>query len=300
MWLIFSIVSALFLGSYDLFNKASLNKNAVIPVLFFSTLTGAVMFMFPVVFSALFRHYASTQFWYIPESSWHEQGYYFLKSVIVGISWMFSYFAVKHLPITIASPIRASAPMWTLIGAITIFGERLSLLQWAGLILTIFFYFLFSLAGNKEGIDFRKNKWVWFMLMATLTGVVSALYDKFLIAHFNRLAVQAYSDFYLVLVFLPALLFVWYPNRAKTNHFQWRNTIPMISISLLIADCSYFYSLSCAGSLLAIISVLRRSNVVISFSLGAVIFKETNMKSKSIALVGILVGLVLVILGSQK
>jgi transporter family protein len=215
-------------------------------------------------------------------------------------SWTFAYYSFKHLPVTIASPIRTSAPLWTLLGAILIFGEKLSILQWAGVLVCIVSYYLFSLAGKKEGINFGKNKWVLFITIATILGSISSLYDKFLIKHYDRMAVQVYYSFYMVLILLPVLLIFWYPYRKKQDSFQWRKSIPLIGVTLAIADFVYFYSLSYPGSMISILSTLRRSSVIVSFALGSIIFKEENLKLKFYILIGILAGIFLILMGSTS
>ena len=106
-----------------------------------------------------------------------------LKAVIVNTSWLFAYVALKHLPLSIVAPIRASGPVWTLLGAIILFAERPDLWQWIGLVTIIVSYFFFSLLGKKEGIQFSKNKWIWYIVLATMIGTISTLYDKYLIVN---------------------------------------------------------------------------------------------------------------------
>jgi bacterial/archaeal transporter family protein len=299
MWIYLAVLSSLFLGSYDLCKKASLQNNAVLPVLVLSTSTAAAIFLPLVLWSAWQPDVASKYFFYIPFGNPHDHLFYLIKSVIVGSSWVTAYYAVKHLPITIAGPIRASAPVWAIVGAVVIFGERLQLLQWIGLLVTITFYYVFSLAGNREGISFRKNKWVIMMSISTLIASVSTLYDKYLIMHYNKLAVQAYSTLYMVPMFLLLLLVIWYPRRKESTPFKWRTSIPLIAVFLVIADYAYFFAIAVPGSLIAIISALRRGNVLVSFTAGSIIFREKNIKNKAFALVGILVGILLIILGSR-
>jgi transporter family protein len=298
MWVILGIVSSLFLGIYDILKKSSLKGNAVIPVLFFGSLSSAVIFLFPVMLSLISQE-ASGSFWYIPPAGLHEHLLIFLKAIIVASSWILAYFALKHLPITIVSPIRASGPFWTLIGAIIIFGEQLNALQWIGLLTTLVSYYLFSIAGGKEGINFAKNKWVFFIILATIIGAVSGLYDKFLIKNINRLTVQAYFSLYMIVVLLPVFFFIWYPRRNKTSPFHWRWTIPLIGAVLTLADFAYFWSLSYEGSLISILSALRRSSVIYAFGFGAILFKEVNIKSKALILLGILAGVILIIFGTS-
>ena len=60
-------------------------------------------------------------------------GLVWVKTLIVSASWICSYFAVKHLSVSLAAPIRATAPMWTLFGAVLFLGERLSSLELLGI-----------------------------------------------------------------------------------------------------------------------------------------------------------------------
>jgi transporter family protein len=298
-WVLFALASAALLGVYDIFKKKSLNENAVIPVLFFSTLTSAVI-VFPILIYGTYGNAPISSVLHFGSFTWLAHLQIFIKAIIVGSSWTLAYFAVKNLPMTIVSPIRSSGPIWTLLGAVLIFGEVLSFWQWVGLLITIGFYYLFGLAGKKEGISFRTNKWVLFMTLATLVGSVSALYDKYLIKHYNRVEMQVWYHIYMVPLMLALLLIIWYPNRKKYTPFQWRYTIPLIGICLTIADFIYFWSLSMPGALIAIISTVRRGSVIVSFTMGAIIFKEKNIRLKGLILLGILAGIAIIVLSGNK
>ncbi len=297
MWIILGLISCFLLGIYDISKKLSLNNNAVIPVLFYASLTGALLFV-PLIIASYLNYLSPESLFYVAPIALKTHLLLFIKSFIVGVSWVFAFFALKHLPITIITPIRATGPVWTLIGALVIYHESYSVWQWIGIIVVILFFYYFSLAGNKEGINLKRNRWVLFIMLATFFGSFSTLYDKYLIANFDRMAIQAWFSIYMVPVFLPFLFFLWYPNRKKGEAFQWRWSIPVIGIILSIADFSYFYALTYPGSLITILSVLRRTSVIISFSLGALIFKETNLKRKAIALIGIMIGVLIIVLGS--
>lgn len=300
IWSVLAIISAVLLGLYDVLKKGSLRGNFVLPVLFMSAVAGALLFI-PIIFCSRFIDgFDKVTLLYVPQTDATTQGLIFLKSVLVASSWILAYFAMKHLPITIASPIRASAPLWTLLGALLLFRERLNWLQWAGVSVTIIFYYIFSLVGRQEGIDFRSNRWVLYMVLATILGSISALYDKFLIQHYDRMAVQAWYSVYLVPVIGLVLSLSKYSGKSTFLPFRWSWTIPMIGITLSIADFLYFFALACPGSLIAVISTLRRSSVLVSFLVGAELFGDKNVWSKFLVLIGIIAGIILIVLGSSK
>jgi bacterial/archaeal transporter family protein len=296
LWLILALLSAFCLGIYDIFKKWSLRKNPVMPVLLIATLTGALIFL-PFIVGSASGAIAATDFFYVPAYPLKVHGLFFLKSIIVGSSWILAYYALKHLPITIVTPVRSTAPVWVLIGAIILFHEQLNPVQWLGLMVTFVFFYAFSLAGKKEGIVFQKNKWILFIVLATLIGSASSLFDKWLLMRYDRLAVQAWFSVYLVVFMLPSVYFIWYPKR-KLQPLVWTWAIPFIGITLTIADFLYFYALQLDDSLISIISTIRRSSVIYSFFIGAYVFKEQNITRKALLLIGILAGIILIMSGS--
>lgn len=236
---------------------------------------------------------------FVPFSGGKTQLLIFLKSILVLASWIFSFYAMKYLPISIVSPIRSSAPLWTVIGAVFVFNESLNGNQWIGTVLIIACLFAYSVIGKKEGIRFTHNIWILFIFVGTILGSISSLFDKYLIdtLKISRMEIQAWFSVYQFLLMIPCVMFIWFPHRKTSDKFQWRWTIPMIGIFLVFADFFYYYALSIPGALIAVISPIRRSNVLISFLGGALIFKEKNIAVKGIALIGVIIGVYILYLG---
>ncbi|MGL1889483.1 MAG: DMT family transporter [Reichenbachiella sp.] len=298
MWIFLGVISLVALGIYDLLKKFSLNENAVLPVLFISTLASAILFVPLIILSSTVEGFSQYENFYVPPISLKVHLLIVIKALIVVASWILSFLALKNLPISIVSPIRSTGPIWTLIGAIAIYGEVLNYYQWTGMLIAFIFFYLFSITGKKEGINFRTNKWVWFIFIATVIGTFSTLYDKYLIANYNRIAIQAYFSIYQVPIMLLVLALFWYPKRQQLTPFQWRWTIPLIGIVLVLGDFAYFYALTFEESLVSILSILRRSSVIISFGVGAILFKEHNLIRKTLLLLGIIAGIIMIMVGS--
>ncbi len=300
MWVFLALASALFLGIYEVFKKLSVHKNAVIPVLVISTLTSALLFLPVTIGSVFYPAFFQNIQLYVPPIDMLQQGMIFLKSIIVVSSWLMAFYAVKNLPMTIVGPIRATGPVWTLFGAILIYSEHLSLQQWVGVTVTLFFFYLLSTAGKSEGINFGANKWIFLILGGTFLGAVSGLYDKFLMRRIDQMAVQAWFSFYQVAILFPILAITrWRLPKAERTPFHWRWSIPLIGVFLVVADYLYFNSLSYAESMVSIVSSLRRGGVVVSFVVGALVFKEKNIPRKALYLAGIMIGILLISLASK-
>ena len=294
-----AFLSAALLGIYDTFRKQSLKDNAVFPVLFLNTFFLSLMFLPFILVSRLSPQSLEGSIFFVPQAGWEVHRYILLKSCIVLSSWIFGYFATKHLPLTIIGPINATRPVMVLIGALLLFGERLNLYQWIGVTLAIISFFLLSRSGKKEGIDFTHDRWIFLMVMAAVMGAVSGLYDKYLMKQFPPMLVQSWYNIYQVFIMCPIILLLWYPQRKKSTPFQWKWTIPCISLFLGAADFAYFYALSYPDAMISVISMIRRGSVVVSFACGALIFHEKNLRSKVVDLILVLIGMFFLYLGSK-
>ena len=313
MWLILAFFSAAMLGFYDASKKASLKDNAVLPVLLLNTIFSTV------IFSPFLLDYLGGFGWFA-EIDWLDPSTVFidsqnfhatspilaahlmvvLKAFIVLSSWICGYFGLKHLPLTIVGPINATRPVIVLLGALLIFKEKLNALQWVGVLLALASIFLMSRAGKKENIDFKSNKWIWCVAAATLLGAVSGLYDKFIMKSLSPMFVQSWFNFYQMIIMTVICGLIWYPSRHKGTPFRWSWAIPLISVFICIGDFAYFTSLSESDSMISVVSLVRRSSVIISFLCGVIIFKERNIRAKLADLVLILLGMAFIWMGSQK
>lgn len=299
MWLFLAFVSAILLGSYEVFKKVSLEKNAVIPVIFISILFSCLILTPFLVLSEFFPDTLRNSIFFVPRVDFHAHMLFVLKATIVLTSWLFAYFALKHLPISLASPIKATQPVWTVVGAMLIFGEKLNGYQAAGVGITLISFFMFSVVGKKEGISLKTNKWFWFIVLATLTGALSGLYDKYLMNKYDVMSVQVYYTFYQAIIMGLITLFLWAPTRKKTTPFKFKWAIAFISLFLVTADFVYFYALTMPDSMISVVSTIRRSGVIVPFLYGAIVLKDKNIKLKVIDLIGVLIGMFLLYLGSK-
>ena len=276
----------------------SLNGNAVIPVLFFNTLISSLIFL-PFILLSYTSGLLDSSLFYVPVVSWQVHFAVFIKAVIVLSSWIFGYFALKNLPLTISGPIKATQPVLTLVGAMLIFGERLNLYQWMGVAFAVASFYMLSSSGKKEGIRFTHNKWIYYTVISVLLGALSGLYDKHLMRGLDVMTVQVWFNVYQCFIMSFILLFLWYPHRKETTPFEWRWSIPFISLFLCIADWVYFYALTDPDSMISIVSMIRRSNVLVTFAAGALFFHEKNLKSKVVDLVLVFIGMVFLYLGTK-
>ncbi|MBE6211207.1 MAG: DMT family transporter [Rikenellaceae bacterium] len=298
MWVALAFLSAALLGLYDVAKKRALIGNAVMPVLLLNTLFSSLFFL-PFIISSVggFGWFDGT-FFDIPQGDFESHAMVLIKSAMVLTSWIFGYYGMKHLPITIVGPINATRPVLTLLGAMLIFGEQLNGWQWGGVLLALFSLFLLSRAGKSEGVDFRNNIWILSVAAAAIVGACCGLYDKHIMRTLDPMFVQGWYTLYQFAMMAVVVAVVWFPKRAE-KFFRWSWAIPLISLFLTCADIAYLTALSKEGALIAVVSMIRRSSVIVSFCCGAVLFREKNLRTKALDLLFILLGMILLYIGSR-
>ena len=284
MWLWMSVCSAVLLGVYDVVKKQSLKRNGVLYVLLGATALTA-LFLSPFLEAGTPKDHLALV----------------LKGVLVTTSWVSGLLGMKYLPLTTVSTIKASRPVFVVAFSIILFGERLNLWQWTGVVLVISALYLLSVSSRKEGIHFTSNKGVACMAVSVLSGAASALYDKHILGYLEPLFVQSWANVYItVLLAVCVLVKALKDGPGKRERFSWDWRLLAIAVLITASDMLYFFSLKDEGAMLSIISMLRRCSVVITFVLGAILFKEKRIKDKAIDLAVLIAGLTLLLFGSAQ
>lgn len=296
-WIILGLGAGIILGIYDFLTKIALRNNGVLEVVFLSSLIGALVWL-PFILAPDMAIHALRPIGLAPESmSWTEHLAVLPKSLMMVVTWALSYYSVKALPLSISAGVRASGPVWTAIGAYVFLGEILSPMQWAGIMLAMAAYYYFSLIGKKEGIHAQSNIWVLCMLAATLLSSANALYDKYILVNLNLdlASVQAYSA--IQRAALAACLLPFVLRRVTFRGLLTENwAITALAVAYVVAEFVYLWSVNSEGALISVISILRRTNLIMVFALSALLLRENNVPQKIVAIGVVLMGICLVIL----
>ena len=310
-WVILAFLSALCLGFYDISKKVALRDGSVVDVLTASVLISSCILLVPLLLSRLAPSLMTETAFFVPALDLRGHLLTVLKSVIVLSSWLCAYLALKHLPISIVSPWQATRPMWTLIGAMLIFGERLNPWQWIGVLLAIGSIFLFQLSSSDfrlSSFDFRlstlsrprlRSNYYLALALAILIGAGSGLYDKYIMRLYDHNAVQVYYTLYQAVMML-VFCYIHHRRHPSSPSFHITRLLPvaLISVFLVISDNVYMLALQDPDSMIAVVSTIRRGGTVIGFAYGLIFLKEKDPYKKVLCMLGILAGLICLALGS--
>ena len=297
MWVILSLISAFLLGFYDIFKKQTVVNNAIVPVLFYSTMISSALFL-PLVLLSQYKPYIfSGDFMsklFIEPMTFRQHLLIMGKTALILCSWMFSYSAMKHLPITVVGPVNQLRPAITVILMFIVFRESLTWLQGTGVVLAIISFYFMNRSGKIEGINFRSDKWVYMLLGSAVLVALSGVYDKFLLSKesISPSTIQAWYTLYDFIMMAVIFFLIWFPRR-KEQAFEWRWGIVAMAVFVTVADVIYLTGLKQEAAVVVIIPlILYGVRLLVSFVYGIFGFKERNIRSKIIPLLMVLAALV--------
>jgi len=284
-------LSALALGLYDVSRKHAVRENSAVDVLLWSSVAGLAAFLAAAGCGGA-----------LPDAARATAAQRLLlagKVALVGTSWAAVFLAMRRLPISLAAPVRATAPLWTILGAIALYGEMPGPWRALGMLLMVAGYVALAALGTREGWSWRGRE-MGLVVLGTLLGAASALYDKFLLARLGLPPATVQLHFSAGLVLLYGA--VWLVRRAlwtrtERTPFAWRWTIPLTGALLILSDALYFHAVAQPGAAISLVSVFRRSSVVVAFVAGGLLFRDLNLRRKGLALLLVLAGAVLAALG---
>lgn len=293
-----AVASAVLLGVYDAAKKAAVRHNAVPPVLMAAVTIAAMIWAAVLVTQRAGGVSQWPSVLTVSPMTWSMHGLVLVKSVLVGVSWTLAYYALRRLPLSIAGPLRAVGPVWTVALATLVLSERPSATQWVGIAGVLAGFVSLSFVGRREGIRFTRDPAVALMILATVVGACSGLYDKWLLGggNIDVPTLQCWFSIDLVVVIAPLALH-WAWRRRTADPFRWRWSIVAIPLFLLAADFAYFTALTDPAAMVAAVSPVRRLATVVSFAIAVTRFGDANPRPKAVCIAVLLAGVVAIGLG---
>ena len=304
MWVLLAVFSAILLGTYDVAKKQALRKNGTFAVLLVATAL-STLFVSPFLRLGPAQDHLKLA----------------LKAVFVTASWVSGMEGLKRLPLTTVSTIKGSRPVFVVLFSIILFGERLNWMQWLGIAIVLGAQYMLGFTSRRDAsAQVRKTGFIW-MGISVLTGVASALYDKYIMKGMEPMFVQSWTNLFITVilalcVLVKRLAVSGRAGRASSDRlrprsrewegalpassdkFRWDWTLVLVAVLITGADALYFFALKQPDALLSIISVVRRASVLVTFVLGAIIFHEGNIRAKGLNMLLMAAGVVLLLIGS--
>lgn len=277
MWIWLVLLYGVLKGAREICKKKALTINTTMEVLFVYTLLSFVI-VTPDIKNALGL-----------EPKYF--GYILIKSFVIFLAWIFSFKAIKKLPISLYGVLDLSRVLFaTLLGTLVLH-EVMTPLHIVGLILVSFGLVMLKISKNGNTDTDVKPIFVLMAFASCVLNAVSGFLDKVLMKDINSSQLQFWYMLFLVLMYLIFILVTKTPINYKSalkNKWIW-----ILSIMFVIGDRALFIGNASADSQISIMTLLKQAGCIVTILAGKYIFKEKNTTHKLICASIIIAGIVL-------
>ena len=277
MWIWLVLLYGVLKGAREICKKKALTINTTMEVLFVYTLLSFVIVV-PDIKNALGL-----------EPKYF--GYILIKSFVIFLAWIFSFKAIKKLPISLYGVLDLSRVLFaTLLGTLVLH-EVMTPLHIVGLILVSFGLVMLKINQNATSDTDVKPIFVLMAFASCVLNAVSGFLDKVLMKDINSSQLQFWYMLFLVLMYLIFILITKTPINYKSalkNKWIW-----ILSIMFVIGDRALFIGNASAESQISIMTLLKQAGCIVTILAGKYIFKEKNTTHKLICASIIIAGIVL-------
>ncbi len=282
MWVWLVLLYGILKGVREVVKKKALEKNSTIEVLFMYTFLSFVI----VLPSAKLSMGVEPRFYF----------YILAKSFVIFLAWMFSFRAIKRMPISLYGVLDLSRVLFATMLGVIVLQEVLGVFQVIGLLLVsagllLLKYRPKSLRETACSEEAVEAKYVVMAFASCLLNAVSGLLDKLLMRDITSSQLQFWYLFFLTLFYLAYILITRTPmdwRRAASNKWVW-----LLSLLIVVADRALFVANGMEGSRITVMTLLKQAGCVVTILAGRFLFKEKDTAHRLVCAMVIIAGIVI-------
>lgn len=288
-WIFLVLFYGVAKGLRDAFKKKALQKNSLLEVLFFYTF---LSFIFALPFS-------SDAFDLNP--IFHPA--LIFKSFVIFLSWMFSFRAIKHLPVSLVGVLDSSRIVFSMFMGSILFGEKMTFFRTLSMFLIMAGLFLLRL-GHKDASKKADTKYILLSFASCLLTATSGLLDKVLLTSSSDIHSFFFKDavitssqtqfwYLLYLTLFYGLYIVFTKTKISVRSCAKNYWIILLAVLFVAADRALFTANSNPQSKVTIMTLIKQSSVIVTLILGKFMFREKDILRRFICAFIITLGVVL-------
>ena len=225
----------------------------------------------------------------------------FIKSIIGVGAFLSVMTALKNMQISNALPLLALTPGFVAVFAFFFLGESLKTHEVIGLICLVAGTYILESKSLKEILFplnvFIKSKYHHYVLLALLLFTISSIMDKLLLIKLNLTPVSltAFQHLFFAFIFI-LIYFLSKAGKAEQKvNINKKDMGWFALVSILTIGYRYTQVVSVGLASVALTLAVKRTSVLWATIIGGKIFKDSNLLKKTIAVLFILVGTILIL-----
>ncbi len=280
VWLV--LLYGVLKGARDVAKKKAMEKSDMLGVLFFYTFL-SFLIVLPGAKEAMG----------VPAPL---MGATVIKSFVIFVGWICGFKALEKMPVSLYGIIDLSQMLFTMLLGVIFLGERMTLLQGAGLVLVL--GGLLMLKAGKNGGAMKNEgvsmKWVGLALICCLFNGISGTMDKVLMKSMTSTQLQFWYMFFLTSFYALYML-------IRKIRLDWKNVLKnywiwIMAVLFVIGDRALFMANGMTDSRVTVMTLVKQSSCVMAILGGWLVFKEKNIAFKLLCAGVVIAGIVLAVL----
>ncbi len=288
-WYFYAFLSAILLSISSIVEKKVLHK---VHSTSFSTSLAILNFVFTLPFVFFIDFAGITKY---------SLSITFIVALLAALSFLLVAKALRHMDISVVSPVLALNPGASATAAFFILGESLSAQNVWGIILMIMGSYVL-IASVQDGIKkpikhFLSSKYTVFLLLSIVFYAVTSAIDRFLVADLSidPMAYLFFSQLFIATIFL-TISSGWNSGVRGVAEAMRVDGREIVLISICTVAYRYFQLVALQTAFVGLVSAIKRSSSLFSTIVGGELFHEDKILPKTIASLIIIFGCVLVVL----
>jgi len=285
-WYIFAILTALLTAAAAIVEKKTLLKEHAME---FSTVLAVFNFFIVLVLLPYINFNFSLKI----------LAMIYTASVFATIAFLFVAKAVRHMDISIVSPLLSFSPAVVAVLAFFILGERITYLQLFGILLLILGSFVLEAENhNTKKIftkKFKSNYFYYIILALILYGFCSIL-DKFILNNISPLTYIPIVHFFIAINFI-ILICIFHNGFEGIKHGIKSAGKWIFLVAVLVTGYRLSQAQAISMTYVSLVIPIKRMSAFFATVVGGRVLHEKNLAKRTLACIIMLAGSFLVILG---
>ncbi len=287
-WLIFVLLSALFFGTRQVVAKKVLMFEHTAEYL---TATCGVAFLFSLFFLPKMSFDYPAMTWFLM----------YLKGLFLTVGWILGSKALKHLEISLVTPLTNLTPVFLLLLSFFILHEVPSAMQYIGVALLVFGAYWLQADHHFSSLvrpwKAFNNKYSIFMLIAILFYAMCAIIDKIVLKTVDPYTFLSVT-FGILSIHYIAIQFLKYNGMKDIKHAftKGKYLIFIVALLMIFADIFYYMAVAIPGAMISLIVPVKRLSTLVATLIGGRMFHDHNLAQRAVACIIMIAGVVLVVI----
>lgn len=284
MYIFLALLSALFLGCYEVLKKVSLKKSSIHETLFFYCLCGLFVSLI-FIKDAISIGFLDVLF-------------ILIKSGVIVLNWFLVLKCMQKLDVAIVVCFSLLNTILVVFLSHFIFDEVITIMHFLSLLFIATGIVLITMLDRKENKDKVKNHYIYIILLifGSVLGSCSAMLDKYLI---NVREVESGAVLLWFLLFNSLIYGTIY--LYKNKKIEWKKLkanywLVLTGVGIALADIVYYSAIASIGAQISLISILRKCSVIVATILASLFLKEKHLFKKLGILLIMIIGIVIPII----